>query len=258
MSRTLELTAVSLDGSTTPLSIELSAVLNMGSATRDQAVAKLHQDEVALHGVTIATHVPAPRLYPMAVDGVSTGDRVEVHTGETSGEVEIVLVFADRLYVGVGSDHTDRLLERASIPYSKQACANIMAPTVWPFDELAESWDQCVLRSSVDGRLYQEVGVDAFLRPEAIRDLLTERAPGFPQADSVVFCGTIVSVDKRLGFGDRWEFELNDPAGERTIRHGYDVVDMFAMIAPQYRVPVLTGSVGPEDLKQPSYAGTLA
>lgn len=248
MSRRIDLTAVSLDGATAPLSLDLAAVLNMGSATRDAAVAKLHQDEVALHGVKIATHVPAPRLYPMSVDGVSTGERVEVHTAETSGEVEIVLVFADQLYVGVGSDHTDRLLERASIPYSKQACANVIAPTVWPFAELAETWDQCVLRSWVDGRLYQEVGVDAFLRPERIREILSERAPGFPQENSLAFCGTIVSVDKRLGFGSRWEFELEDPAGGRRIRHAYDVVDMFEMIRPEYRVPVLTGTVGPEDL----------
>lgn len=248
MSRTLDLSAASVGGAATPLSIDLRAVLNMGSATRDAAVAKLHQDEVALHGVRIATHVPAPRLYPMAVDGVSTGDRVEVHTAETSGEVEIVLVFADRLYVGVGSDHTDRLLERASIPWSKQACANVIAPVVWPFDEIAESWDGCVLRSWVDGRLYQEVGVDAFLRPERIREILAERAPGFPQRDSLAFCGTIVSVDKRLGFGSRWEFEMEDPANGRRIRHGYDVVDMFDMIRPEYRVPVLTGTVGADDL----------
>lgn len=249
MSRTLALTAQSREGATAPLSLDLAAVMNMGSATRDPAVAKLHQDEVALHGVAIATHVPAPRLYPMAVDGLSTGDRVEVHTDQTSGEVEIVLIFADQLYVGVGSDHTDRLLEKASIPYSKQACANVIAPTVWPFAEMADSWDQCILRSWVDGRLYQEVGVDAFLRPEDITAMLADRAPGFPQENTVAFCGTIVSVDKRLGFGSRWEFEIEDPVGGRTIRHGYDVVDMFQMIRPEYRVPVLTGTVGPDSLK---------
>ncbi|WMS42570.1 DUF2848 family protein [Acuticoccus sp. MNP-M23] len=249
MSRTLDLTAQSRDGATAPLSLDLAAVMNMGSATRDPAVAKLHQDEVALHGVAIATNVPAPRLYPMAVDGLSTGTRVEVHTGETSGEVEIVLIFADQLYVGVGSDHTDRLLEKASIPYSKQACANVIAPTVWPFAEIADTWDQCILRSWVDGRLYQEVGVDAFLRPEDIAAMLADRAPGFAQKDTVAFCGTIVSVDKRLGFGSRWEFEIEDPVGGRSIRHAYDVVDMFQMIRPEYRVPVLTGTIGPDSLK---------
>ncbi|MBJ3775582.1 DUF2848 family protein [Acuticoccus mangrovi] len=249
MSRSLDLTAVSRDGATAPLHFDVEGVLNMGSATRDAAVAKKHQDEVALHGIAIATHVPAPRLYPMAVDGVSTGDRVEVHTAETSGEVEIVLVLADQLYVGVGSDHTDRLLERASIPYSKQACANILGAEVWPFAEMADTWDQCVLRSWVDGRLYQEVGVDAFLKPTDVLDIVADRAPGFPTSNALIFCGTIVSVDKRLGFGARWEFEIEDPVGGRKIRHAYDVVDMFSAIKPEYRVPVLTGSVGPDDLK---------
>lgn len=248
MSRSLDLTAVSLTGDRSPVHLDLQAAMNMGSATRDAAVAKLHQDEVALHGVAIATHVPAPRLYPMAVDGVTTGERVEVHTEHTSGEVEIVLILADQLYVGVGSDHTDRLLERASIPYSKQACANVLAPEIWPYAEMKENWDASVLRSWVDGRLYQEVSVSAFLKPEDVLDVLAERAPGFPKAGAVAFCGTIVSVDKRLGFGSRWEFEIEDPVGGRKIRHGYDVVDLFAAIKPDYRVPVLTGSIGPNDL----------
>lgn len=246
MSRHLALTAVSRDASCKELALDLHAVLNLGSATRSDAVAKQHRDEVLLHGVHVATHVPAPRLYPIAVPAVGTDDVVEVHTEETSGEVEIVLILADRLYVGVGSDHTDRALERASIPWSKQACSNVLAPEIWPFDELADDWDRCVLRSWVDGRLYQEVGVDAFLRPEDILGIVADRAPGFPKTNAMIFCGTIVSVDKRLGFGRRWEFEMTDPAGDRTIRHGYDVRNMFDAIRPDYRVPMLTGTIGPD------------
>lgn len=244
MSRQIELTVAGRDGGRPALDLTLDAVLNLGSATRSDAVAKLHRDEVLLHGVHIATSVPAPRMYPIAVPAVGTDDVVEVHTEETSGEVEIVLILADRLYVGVGSDHTDRALERASIPWSKQACANVLAPEIWPFDELVEDWDQCILRSWVDGKLYQEVGVDAFLRPERILATVAERAPGFPKSNAMIFCGTIVSVDKRLGFGRRWEFEIEDPVGNRRIRHGYDVRNMFDAIRPDYRVPMLTGAIG--------------
>lgn len=246
MSRHLDLASVGRDGRTQPLRLDLEAVINLGSATRSDAVAKLHRDEVLLHGVHVATEVPAPRMYPIAVPAVGTDDVVEVHTDETSGEVEIVLILADRLYVGVGSDHTDRALERASIPWSKQACTNVLAPEVWPFDEITDDWDGCVLRSWVDGRLYQEVGVDAFLRPEDILDIVADRAPGLPTANAMIFCGTIVSVDKRLGFGRRWEFEMTDPAGNRRIRHGYDVRNMFDAIRPDYRVPMLTGAIGPD------------
>lgn len=212
---------------------------NFGSATRDAATAVAHQEEVAKSGIHIAFDVPAPRIYPIATHTLTTADEVEVHGGETSGEVEIVLWLADRLYVGVGSDHTDRAMERTSIPWSKQACANVLAPVLWPFDEIREHWDACVLRSWVDGRLYQEVGVSAFLRPDDVLATLRARVPGAPERDVVVFCGTIVSVDKALGFGRRWQFELADPRTGRSIVHGYDVVDLFDAVAPGYRVPLI-------------------
>ena len=120
----------------------------------------------------------------------------------------------------------------------------MLAPEIWPFDELIQDWDSCILRSWVDGKLYQEVGVDAFLRPETILDIVADRAPGFPKSNAMIFCGTIVRVDKRLGFGSRWDFEMMDPAGDRRIRHGYDVRNMFDAIRPEYRVPMLTGAIG--------------
>ncbi len=246
MSRRLPLTVVERGGSKRAMDLTLDTVINLGSATRSDEVAKLHRDEVLLHGVHVATEVPAPRMYPIAASSVVTDDLIEVQTEETSGEVEIVLILADQLYVGVGSDHTDRALERASIPWSKQACANVLAPQVWPFEELKDDWDSCVLRSWVDGRLYQEVGVDAFLRPETVLEIVAERAPGFPETNAAIFCGTIVSVDKRLGFGSRWAFEMTDPKGDRCIRHTYDVRNMFDAIRPDYRVPMLTGAIGPD------------
>jgi 4-hydroxyphenylacetate 3-monooxygenase len=187
--------------------------------------------------------VPAPRLYPIGTHALTTGDTVEVHTAETSGEVEIVVVrdAAGRVLVGVGSDHTDRALERTSIPWSKQACPNVLAPVLWPLDEIRDHWDDCVLRSWVDGRLYQEVSVAAFLHPDDVLRIVAERAPGLPERDLVVFCGTIVSVDKRLGFGRDWRFEIDDPTAGRAIDHHYRVVEMFEAIADGYRVPVVTG-----------------
>ena len=118
--------------------LELSRVFNLGSATRDPETARAHQDEVKHIGITIAFDVPAPRIYPMSTQGVSTASEVTVQTGRSSGEVEIVLYMADELYVGVGSDHTDRALEKVSIVWSKQACANVLAPTLWRFSDIAE------------------------------------------------------------------------------------------------------------------------
>ena len=213
-------------------------MVNLGSATRQTDAAVAHQEEVAAGGIFIALDVPAPRIYPIGTHALTTGTEVEVHGADTSGEVEIVLLQADRLYVGVGSDHTDRALERTSILWSKQTCANVLAPVLWPYDEVAADWDRFVLRSWVDGRLYQDVGVAEFLRPEDMLRIVRERAPGLPERDLMVFGGTFVSLDKQLGFGARWEFALEDKVTGRAIRHGYDVRDLMLALSPAYRVPL--------------------
>jgi 4-hydroxyphenylacetate 3-monooxygenase len=161
----------------------------------------------------------------------------------SSGEVEIVLVQADRLYVGVGSDHTERDLERASIVWGKQASPNILAPTLWDFEEIAGHWDQCVMRSTVDGRLYQDVSVSAFLSPPDILRILKERVTRLPARDFVVFCSTIVALNKEFGFGSRWQFELEDPVLKRKISHTYKLEPLFNEIAEAYRVPLVTGKL---------------
>ena len=200
-------------------------------------------EEVARAGVRIALHVPAPRIYPLDAFALTTGNAVGVHGPRTSGEVEIVLVVSDRLYVGVGSDHTDRDLERASIVWSKQINPNVLAPTLWDYEEIADHWDACVMRSTVDGRPYQDVSVSAFLSPPDILRILRERVPGMPARDVVVFCSTIVALDKELGFGDRWQFEMEDPVLHRRISHTYQVEPLFSEIAEAYRVPLVTGQV---------------
>lgn len=232
----LELFADRRDGRIA-LPLSITRMYNFGSATRDPQVAVAHQQEVAHSGIHIAFSVPAPRIYPIAPHAITTAHEVFVHNAETSGEVEIVLVQADRLYVGVGSDHTDRALERTSILWSKQACPNVLAPVLWPWDEVAQAWDNCVLRAWVDGRPYQQVEAGKFLSPPDMLKTLRERVDGVPARDFVVFGGTIVALDKKLGFGARWEFELAAPDG-RKIRHGYDVTNILDEVREGFRVPM--------------------
>ncbi len=216
----------------------VTRMYNLGSATRDPGAAATHQQEVARAGIGIALHVPAPRIYPIAPFALTLDDEILVQGGRTSGEVEIVLVVDDRLYVGVGSDHTDRALERTSIPWSKQVCPNVLAPVLWPFDDVADHWDRCRLRSRVDGRPYQDVGVDFFLHPRDILAVLKERVPGLPGRGFVAFCGTAASAAGELGFGGRWEVELADPLLDRTITHGYRVTRLLDEVAEPFRVPL--------------------
>jgi len=242
MSVTLKAEIVPREGPAEARAFTIARMYNFGSATRDPATAVAHQEEVAKSGIHIAFDVPAPRIYPIALHALTTDDELFVQTEKTSGEVEIVILVADRIYVGVGSDHTDRVLETVSIPGSKQACANHLAPVFWPYDEIRDSWDECILRSWVDGRLYQEVGVDAFLRPEDILATLRERVSGVPERDFLVYCGTIVSVDKALGYGSSWRYQLAGTG--RQIDGAYSVVDILKEVRPDYRVPFLNPARG--------------
>lgn len=232
--------SVSVDDGAGPRAARLKVerMYNLGSATRKPATARVHQQEVARAGIHIAYDVPAPRIYPIGAHALTTGDEVFVHGNETSGEVEIVIAVSDEIYVGVGSDHSDRALERVSIPWSKQVCPNVLAPVLWPFEPLRGRWDSCVLRSRVDGRLYQEVAVSAFLHPDDILATLRRRVNELPSRDYLVFCGTVASLDQALGFGKTWTIELEDPTADRRIRHEYTVRNLFDEIRSEFRVPV--------------------
>lgn len=234
----LTCTIAPLSGADVSRTITVIRNYNLGSATRNPDSAKAHQDEVADAGVAIALDIPAPRIYPIAVEALTTGREVQVQCDRTSGEVEIVLVVADQLYVGVGSDHTDRILEKTSIPWSKQVCSNVLAPTLWPFEEVRGHWDDCILRSAVDDEPYQEVSVAAFLHPDDILAILRDRVRELPERDYLVFCGTYVSIGKVLKFGESWSFELEDPTSGRRIAHSYRVTNLFDGIEKAYRVPL--------------------
>jgi len=225
------------DGTSQQKDFQIKRMYNFGSATRDPQEAVAHQEEVAKSGIYISLDVPAPRIYPIGLHALDTGQNVFVQSDKTSGEVEIVTHVGERIHVGVGSDHTDRTLETVSIPGSKQACVNHLANHFWAWDDIADSWDSCILRSWVDGRLYQEVGVDKFLSPPDILAVLRERVGNLPERDFLVYCGTFVSVDKALGFGNTWRYQLAAPHLSRQIDADYEVVDILGEIKPKFRVP---------------------
>ena len=104
-------------------------------------------------------------------------DRIEVCGGNSSGEVEFVLIgWQGRIFVGCGSDHTDRKVEAYSVTVSKQMCDKPMASVLWELEDVIGHWDQMILRSwaVIDGTrvLYQEGTLDAML---PVKDLIDAR-----------------------------------------------------------------------------------
>jgi hypothetical protein len=159
---------------------------------------------------------------------VVAGESIDVLGGGTSGEVEFIMLRArDTMYVGLGSDHTDRELERHSVTFAKQLCPKVVCPHLWKLDDVSSRWDQLTLRSFVgrERALYQEGPVTSMLDPEDILERVRERTDR--GLDGVlVFSGTIPLVGE-LKFADRFAAELSDDGNGRrlTIDYAVNVVD---------------------------------
>ncbi|HZT63366.1 MAG TPA: DUF2848 domain-containing protein [Burkholderiales bacterium] len=209
-----------------PRHIEIAQLVIAGWTGRDKASVEKHIAELAAIGVKRPRAVPV--FYRVAASLLTTAREVEVVGSDSSGEVEFVLVSApEGLYVGVGSDHTDRKVEAYGVTVSKQMCPKPLGHDLWPFSELDAHWDRLMLRSHVVRRgkrqLYQEGEVSRMLAP---RDLL-ERFSGstFLAPGTAMFCGTL-AVGGEIGGGERFEIELHDPVSGRSLRHEYAVREL--------------------------------
>jgi len=193
-----------------------------GWAGRNAASVEAHVRELEAQG--IARPPRTPMFYRLAPSLLTLANRMDVSGATTSGEVECLLVSrADGRWVGLGSDHTDRALERTSVAKSKQVCAKPVAATLWRYSDVAPHWDQLELRSwiEVDGELqpYQQGTTAAMLHPDALLEDFALRGGSFG-AGSVMFCGTLASV-QAIRPSPRFEMELRDPVLGRAIRHAY-------------------------------------
>jgi hypothetical protein len=212
------------------IAFEATTLIMAGWTGRARADVQHHIDELAALGVPPPSRVPLfYRMDPALLAGPV--EAIEVLGEETSGEVEAVLVaLADGLWVGLGSDHTDRAMERHGVVLSKQLCRKPMAPALWRFDEVRGHWDELVLRAHIveDGarRLYMEAALAAVQRPEdLIAGYLKEEGldPDRPlPPGTVVFMGAIASLGG-IRPAPRFEMELADPVLGRTLSHAYDI-----------------------------------
>ena len=195
-----------------------------GWAGRNQAAVEAHIHELEALGMPRPSRTPI--FYRAAASLVTTANAIQVVGAETSGEVEfVILPRSDGIWIGLGSDHTDRALETTSVALSKQMCAKVVASTLWRFDDLAPHWDSIELRSWAHrgGRreLYQEGTLASILLSA---DLLARYATdGEPLGiGGALFSGTIATVHQ-IGPADEFEMEMNDSTLGRRISHHYRI-----------------------------------
>jgi hypothetical protein len=204
--------------------VDIDALVIAGWTGRDVAALNHHIEELKAIGVQPPSKVPL--YYRVAAQMLTQADRIQVLGDDTSGEVEPVLVgAADRLWVTVGADHTDRKLESYGVAASKQACPKVIGRTAWRFEEVEPHWDRLMLRSFVTegGKkvLYQE---GPLARIRAPRDLIGGWRNGEKRlpAGVAMFCGTLPAIGA-IRSSSRFEMEIEDPVLGRKLGHAYEV-----------------------------------
>jgi 4-hydroxyphenylacetate 3-monooxygenase len=188
----------------------------------DRAAVDHHIAELAAHGVPAPASVPTS--YAVASDTLVLGpSAIRVPAATTSGEAEPVLIRlpGGELLLGVGSDHTDREIEKRSILDAKRACPKLLGRDVWPLEEVIDRWDHLTITSHVDGgRLYQRSELRAVRRPEEILGLVVPGAADLTEP-LVLFLGTVPLRDGRFHFGGHFRAELHDPGAGRSLACEY-------------------------------------
>jgi Protein of unknown function (DUF2848) len=213
-------------GALTPLTLAIDQAVIAGWTGRDPVARDKHIAE--LEAIGIARPASTPIYYRCSARRITLEDRIEVCGEDSSGEVEFVLIgWQGRIFVGCGSDHTDRKVEAYSVTVSKQMCDKPMAPVLWELEDVIAHWDQLVLRAwaTIGGErvLYQEGTLDHML---PVKDLIARGFDGKALPDGCAMFGGTFAAKGGIRPADRFEFELDDPVLMRKISHGYDVITM--------------------------------
>ena len=203
---------------------EVRRVAIAGFTGRNQADVRKHIDELVEQGVGAPDSVPT--LYRVDPQLLTTARTVSA-PGTSSGEAEPVLLFTtdslDDALVAVGSDITDRELEKESIERSK-VTAKPLSADVWQFSDVADRWDALELRSWTspdrsDGT-YQDGRLESLLAPESLLELLAPKLNG-SLAGTVLYMGTLPLQRSGFAFTPYFGCELRLPTGGEALECSY-------------------------------------
>ena len=191
--------------------VRIDHLVIAGWTGRDKAALEKHIAE--LEAIGVKRPATTPIFYRASAARLTTGDAIEALGNASSGEAEFILLrHGGRLWVGAGSDHTDREVEKYGVSVSKQMCDKPIAPEFWDYAEVAPHWDRLMLRAHISENgartLYQEGSVAAMLDPLALIEQFAGKA-GLAE-NTLMFCGTLAA---RGGVrpSDEFAFELDDP-----------------------------------------------
>jgi 4-hydroxyphenylacetate 3-monooxygenase len=214
---------LSVHGSARTVEFEPERLVIAGYTGSDPEQVRRHIEELEAEGV--APPERTPTFFRVPVDLLTTEPAISVSGDRTSGEVEPVLFCcADGWFLGVGSDHTDRELERQDVAASKAACPKPVATEVIPYERAREEWPLMSLVASADGTSIQDGGT-AGISPVAEVVAELERSGGSAETGLALFLGTVPLSTPGFVFGDRYSMELGLGDGDASIEFSYEVAD---------------------------------
>jgi hypothetical protein len=203
--------------------VALEQAVVAGWTGRDSAAVEKHIKELEALGVKRPATTPI--FYRVSASRLTTADTIEVVGESSGGEAEFVLLQnGGRLWVGTGSDHTDREVEKYGVTVSKQMCEKPIASMFWAYDEVAPHWDRLILRAHVaeGGKrtLYQEGAVSAMIHP---MDLIVRHRGERSLPEGTIMFGGTLAARGGVRPTPEFAFELEDPVLGRKISHAYRV-----------------------------------
>jgi hypothetical protein len=210
----------------TPLTLPIEQAVIAGWTGRDPVARDKHIAELEALGVPRPATTPI--YYRVSARRLTLEDTIAVSGEDSSGEVEFVLIgWQGRIFVGCGSDHTDRKVETYSITVSKQMCDKPIASELWELEDVIAHWDRLILRSHawIDGQrvLYQEGTLDGML---GVEELIGRCFGSGGLPDGCAMFGGTIAAKGGIRPASRFEIELEDPVRKRKIQHAYDIVTL--------------------------------
>jgi hypothetical protein len=210
-----------------PSEVTIHHAVIAGWTGRDPAAVLKHIKELEELGVKPPATTPI--FYRVSASRITTADSIEATGTASSGEVEYVLLqTGGKLWVGVGSDHTDREVETYGVTVSKQMCDKPISTSFWAFDDCARHWDKLMLRSFIPengGRvLYQEGAVAGMLSPADLIGRYTGGGKALSDG-TIMFCGTFAAKGG-IRPAARFDYEIEDPVLGRKITAGYAITTL--------------------------------
>lgn len=219
------------DNASRQIDVSIDNLVVAGWAGRDLHAIEHHIEELLALGVPRPSAVPL--YYRVGENQLTQAPRVQVVGPDTSGEVEtFVFPFEGELYVSIASDHTDRKLETHSVALSKQICPKPVASTAWRFADVADYWDELVIRAHIEENgktvLYQEGPLATLRIPQELIAGYANGAAILPEGTGMT-CGTVSAIGG-IRPAASFTMELHDPRRGRTLSHTY-AVDILPEVA---------------------------